>query len=69
MSSSITSPASGSDGTIKESDLAALVDLGRHERTHVKVSAFYALGKKAASLHRSDPDDPWGPMTPTDRRG
>jgi predicted TIM-barrel fold metal-dependent hydrolase len=36
----------GIDGTIRESDLAALVDLARHERTHVKVSAFYALGKK-----------------------
>jgi predicted TIM-barrel fold metal-dependent hydrolase len=37
----------GIDGTIKESDLATLVDLAQHERTHVKVSAYYALGKKA----------------------
>lgn len=37
----------GIDGEIRDSDLAALVDLARHERTHVKVSAFYALGKKA----------------------
>jgi predicted TIM-barrel fold metal-dependent hydrolase len=37
----------GIDGTIRDSDVAALVDLARHERTHVKVSAFYALGRKA----------------------
>jgi predicted TIM-barrel fold metal-dependent hydrolase len=37
----------GIDGTIGEPDLAALVGLAKHERTHVKVSAYYALGKKA----------------------
>jgi len=38
----------GIDGTIRETDLAALCRLARHKRTHVKVSAFYALGKKAS---------------------
>lgn len=37
----------GVDGTIRESDVQALVDLAQHEHAHVKVSAFYALGKKA----------------------
>jgi predicted TIM-barrel fold metal-dependent hydrolase len=36
----------GVDGEIRETDLKALCDLARHKHTHVKVSAFYALGKK-----------------------
>lgn len=36
----------GIDGTIKDPDLDLLVTLARHERIHVKVSAYYALGKK-----------------------
>jgi predicted TIM-barrel fold metal-dependent hydrolase len=38
----------GVDGTIREEELAALCGLAKHRKTHVKTSAFYALGKKAA---------------------
>ena len=38
----------GVDGTIRPRDLDNLCRLARHKNTHVKVSAFYALGKKAA---------------------
>jgi predicted TIM-barrel fold metal-dependent hydrolase len=38
----------GADGTIREADVDALSKLARHKRTHVKISAFYALGKKQA---------------------
>jgi predicted TIM-barrel fold metal-dependent hydrolase len=46
----------GIDGTIRESDLAQLAGLSRHKHTHVKTSAFYALGKKQA------PYEDLGPM-------
>jgi predicted TIM-barrel fold metal-dependent hydrolase len=36
----------GVDGTSRERDLANLCGLARHKHVHVKVSAFYALGKK-----------------------
>jgi predicted TIM-barrel fold metal-dependent hydrolase len=36
----------GVDGQIRDEDVAALCRLARHKQTHVKVSAFYALGKK-----------------------
>ena len=36
----------GIDGTIRTSDLDNLCRLARHRQAHVKVSAFYALGKK-----------------------
>jgi len=36
----------GIDGKIHEKDVRNLVRLARHEQTHVKLSAFYALGKK-----------------------
>ncbi len=36
----------GIDGQIRKSDLEVLARLSRHPRTYVKVSAFYALGKK-----------------------
>ena len=38
----------GIDGTVHEEDLDHLVQLARHKNTAVKVSAFYALGKKQA---------------------
>ena len=38
----------GIDGTIPQQDLDHLCELGKHKNTHVKVSAFYALGKKKA---------------------
>ena len=38
----------GIDGTIREADLAQLCRLARHKLAYVKVSAFYALGKKMA---------------------
>lgn len=47
----------GVDGTIREEDLKALCRLASHKRTHVKVSAFYALGQKKA------PYLDLGPMT------
>ncbi len=38
----------GVDGTIRDADVDALCRLARHQRTHVKISAFYALGAKQA---------------------
>jgi predicted TIM-barrel fold metal-dependent hydrolase len=38
----------GVDGEIRKSDLDNLCRLARHKSAHVKVSAFYALGKKQA---------------------
>jgi predicted TIM-barrel fold metal-dependent hydrolase len=36
----------GVDGTIRDADVQALCDLAANPRVYVKVSAFYALGKK-----------------------
>jgi predicted TIM-barrel fold metal-dependent hydrolase len=36
----------GVDGEIRDADVAALCSLAKHKRTTVKISAFYALGKK-----------------------
>jgi predicted TIM-barrel fold metal-dependent hydrolase len=36
----------GMDGTVRPTDVDHLCRLARHERAHVKVSAFYALGQK-----------------------
>jgi predicted TIM-barrel fold metal-dependent hydrolase len=38
----------GMDGPIRERDVDRLCSLARHTRAHVKISAFYALGKKRA---------------------
>jgi len=38
----------GVDGHIRKADLDKLCRLARHKNAHVKVSAFYALGKKQA---------------------
>jgi len=38
----------GVDGTLRDSQIDALCRLARHKKTYVKVSAFYALGKKHA---------------------
>lgn len=38
----------GIDGTIRDRDLDHLCRLARHENVYVKVSAFYALGRKKA---------------------
>lgn len=38
----------GVDGAFREADLSNLCRLARHKNAHVKVSAFYALGKKQA---------------------
>lgn len=46
----------GVDGQIREEDVARLCQIARHDNTYVKVSAFYALGKKKA------PYDDLGPM-------
>lgn len=49
----------GVDGRIREADVTALCNLADHERTYVKVSAFYALGKK---------QPPYDDLTPMIRR-
>jgi predicted TIM-barrel fold metal-dependent hydrolase len=36
----------GVDGTIRQRDVKRLCQLARHRNTHVKISAYYALGKK-----------------------
>jgi predicted TIM-barrel fold metal-dependent hydrolase len=36
----------GMKGPIRDSDISALCDLARHDHVYVKLSAFYALGKK-----------------------
>jgi predicted TIM-barrel fold metal-dependent hydrolase len=46
----------GMTGETRKADLDQLCGLARHKNTYVKVSAFYALGKKAA------PDTDLGPM-------
>lgn len=38
----------GADGTIRDADVRALCDLAVYKKVYVKVSAFYALGKKQA---------------------
>ena len=38
----------GADGRIRDSDVRLLCGLARHRNVHVKVSAFYALGRKTA---------------------
>lgn len=37
----------GEDGQIRDSDVKQLCRLARYPQTHVKISAYYALGKKA----------------------
>jgi len=46
----------GADGEMREKDVAALVRLARHKHAHVKISAYYALGKK------KPPHDELAPM-------
>jgi predicted TIM-barrel fold metal-dependent hydrolase len=41
----------GIDGQIRETDLKALCRLARHRNVRVKISAYYALGKKAPPYH------------------
>lgn len=41
----------GVDGEIRESDLKQLAGIARHRNTYLKLSAFYALGKKKAPYH------------------
>lgn len=36
----------GIDGVVRKEDVKALCNLARHAHVHVKISAFYALGKK-----------------------
>lgn len=45
----------GVSGTIEDADVKALCDMARHKNVTVKVSAFYALGKKTP---------PYGDMAP-----
>ena len=47
----------GMDGTIRETDVVALCKLAKFKTTRVKISAFYALGKK------QPPYDDLGPLT------
>jgi predicted TIM-barrel fold metal-dependent hydrolase len=46
----------GADGEIRDTDVKALCKLARHKHTFIKVSAFYALGKK------KPPHDELAPM-------
>ncbi len=41
----------GADGVIRDDDVKALCDMARHPQVSVKVSAFYALGKKKPPYH------------------
>ncbi len=41
----------GVDGQIRESDVASLCKLAKHKNVTVKISAYYALGKKKAPYH------------------
>ncbi|MCY2966613.1 MAG: amidohydrolase family protein [Planctomycetota bacterium] len=36
----------GADGEVRDADVAKLCALAKHKHTHVKISAYYALGKK-----------------------
>ena len=38
----------GADGEIREADVKALADLAKYPGVHVKISAYYALGRKKA---------------------
>ncbi len=41
----------GVSGTVEPKDVQALRDMARHKNVSIKVSAFYALGKKRAPYH------------------
>ena len=41
----------GVSGTISDADVASLCAMSKHQNVNVKVSAFYALGKKAPPYH------------------
>jgi predicted TIM-barrel fold metal-dependent hydrolase len=41
----------GMDGVIRQKDVEALCDIARHAKANVKISAFYALGKKQAPFN------------------
>ncbi|MCH2201509.1 MAG: amidohydrolase [Fuerstiella sp.] len=45
----------GVDGTIRDSDLARLCHLANHEHVKVKISAYYALGRKQSPHHELIP--------------
>lgn len=45
----------GVDGEIRESELKNLVALAKHKNAHVKVSAYYALGKKKSPYRDLEP--------------
>ncbi|APZ93630.1 amidohydrolase family protein [Fuerstiella marisgermanici] len=41
----------GVDGTVREKDVSALSGLAKHKHVKVKISAYYALGKKRPPYH------------------
>ncbi len=45
----------GIDGTVHEKDLSSLCGLAKHRNVKIKVSAYYALGKKQAPHHELIP--------------
>jgi len=45
----------GADGLIRDADVRLLCGLARHRHVYVKVSAFYALGRKAAPYTDLEP--------------
>jgi predicted TIM-barrel fold metal-dependent hydrolase len=45
----------GATGSIDPADVQALCNMARHKHVNVKISAFYALGKKQAPYHDLSP--------------
>ncbi len=45
----------GSDGIIRDSDVSRLCDLAKHKTIRVKISAYYAFGKKQPPHHEMVP--------------
>ncbi|MCA9035031.1 MAG: amidohydrolase [Planctomycetaceae bacterium] len=45
----------GISGNVEESDLVSLCGLARHKHTKIKISAYYALGKKQSPHHELIP--------------
>ena len=45
----------GASGTVDDDDVASLCTLAKHPQVFVKLSAFYALGKKRPPYHDLSP--------------
>ncbi len=58
----------GADGEIRDADVEALCRLARHKHAHVKISAYYALGKKKPPHDELAPMISAGSWRPSARR-